>query len=159
MIERSGKEVDRIEVVKSLGAASVGQTFQCKMYGPKFKEGKTVVIKLLRSDVQNRMKREEKVMLECAGQVDEAMSQTYEGQLGIYHNELNLVKEAENIRAGKVYDGKFDDVESEKISEVISPTANSLVLEEAPGKTFVYALTCKGPAWLTSSSSPSSAQC
>jgi len=135
MIERSGKEVDRIEVVKSLGAASVGQTFLCKMYGPKFKKGKTVVIKLLRSDVQNRMKREEKVMLECAGQVDEAMKQTYEGQLGIYHNELNLVKEAENIRAGSVYNGKFDDVESEKISEVISPTANSLVLEEAPGKT------------------------
>lgn len=135
MIERSGKEVDHIEVVKSLGAASVGQTFLCKMYGPKFKEGKIVVIKLLRSDVQNRMKREEKVMLECAGQVDEAMKQTYQGQLGIYHNELNLVKEAENIRAGSVYNGKFDDVESEKISEVISPTANSLVLEEAPGKT------------------------
>ncbi|MBO6214868.1 MAG: hypothetical protein J6N76_04950 [Lachnospiraceae bacterium] len=135
MIKRSGGEVDRIRVEKSLGAASVGQTFLCKIYGPKFKDGKTVVIKLLRSDVQNRMAREEKVMLDCAGMVDEGMRQTYEGQLSIYHNELDLVKEAENIKAGTVYNGKFKDVESEKVNETISPTSNSLVIDEAPGKT------------------------
>ncbi|MBQ6132542.1 MAG: hypothetical protein IJI65_00125 [Lachnospiraceae bacterium] len=135
MIERSGKQVDRIEIQKSLGAASVGQTFLCKMYGPKFKDGKTVVIKLLRSDVQNRMMREKKVMLDCAGMVDEGMRQTYEGQLGIYFNELDLVKEAENIKAGNVYNNRYADVESEKINETIPPTTNSLVLDEAPGKT------------------------
>ena len=64
--ERSAGKITKIEVNKSLGAASVGQAFLCKVYGPDMTEGKNVVIKLLRPDVRNRMMREKAVMLEAA---------------------------------------------------------------------------------------------
>ena len=138
MIEKSHGMITKIEVLKNLGAATVGQTFRCKMFGPTLpKEGKNVVIKLLRADVQNRMKRESKVMLDCAKATDEGMYETYQGQLGIYEKELDFRIEAENIKAGDIYNGRFNDVESEKINGIIDPTVNTLVLEEAPGSTLV----------------------
>ena len=136
MIGRSAGTVTKIDVKKSLGAASVGQTFRCVLYGPNLpKEGRSVVIKLLRPDVQNRMMREEKVMLECARDVDEGMFETYKGQLSTYKSELDFTKEAKNIREGEVYNGKFSDVESEKVNDLIAPTVNSLIIEEAEGRT------------------------
>ena len=136
MIERSGRSINRINVEKNLGAATVGQTFLCRMFGPKLpKEGKQVVIKLLRPDVQNRMTREEEVMLECARNTDESMEATYKGQLENYRKELDLSNEAKNIREGEVYNGKYGDVEVVKINDVIDSTVNSLVLELADGKT------------------------
>lgn len=136
MVGRSGGTVTNIEVKKSLGAASVGQTFSCVLYGPNLpKEGRKVVIKLLRPDVQNRMMREEEVMLDCAKSVDDGMYETYKGQLANYKAELDLTKEKENINEGKVYNGKFENVESEGINELIDATVNSLVIEEAEGET------------------------
>ena len=70
IIENSKGKVKSIDVLKSLGAASVGQAFLCKMYGPAYPEGKEVVIKLLRPDVRNRMVRERKIMEEAAKKVD-----------------------------------------------------------------------------------------
>ena len=138
MIENSQGMITKIEVLKNLGAATVGQTFRCRMYGPTLpKEGKNMVIKLLRADVQNRMKRESKVMLECAKATDPGMYETYLGQLGIYTKELDFRVEAENIKAGMIYNNRFTDVESENINGIVSPTVNTLVLEEAPGSTLV----------------------
>ena len=135
MIERSDGAITRIEVIQNLGAASVGQTFRCRVYGPNIpKEGKNVVIKLLRPDCQNRMKREEKVMLDCAKKV-EGMYETYKGQLSNYYAELDLSKEYKNIQEGQIYNGKYANVKSEKASNIITPTPNSLMIEEAPGKT------------------------
>ena len=137
IIERSGGIVKKIDVVKNLGAASVGQTFLCKLYGPSLpKEGRKVVIKLLRSDVQNRMFREEKVMLKCARDTDEGMEKTYKGQLEQYHKELDLINEMTNAKEGSTfYDGKEKGVEVEKINDIITHTTNSLVIEQADGKT------------------------
>lgn len=136
MVESSGGTITKIVVEKNLGAASVGQTFKCRLFGPgQPAEGKSVVIKLLRPDVQNRMSREKDVMLRCASKVDKGMHDTYEGQLENYFNELDLKKEADNIKEGAVYDGKYNNVESEKINGLIDPSVNSLVLEEAEGKT------------------------
>ena len=141
MVENSGGSITKIKVLKNLGAASVAQTFRCKIYGPTFpKEGKNVVIKLMRSDVQNRMKREEKVMLQCAKDTDEGMYETYKGQLSIYYKELDFKSEAENIKAGEVYNKKFETVESEKINGYINPTVNTLVLDEAEGTTLDAAM-------------------
>ncbi|MBQ1548548.1 MAG: hypothetical protein IIZ61_09170 [Lachnospiraceae bacterium] len=139
MIQKSQGTITKIEVLKNLGAASVGQTFKCKLYGPNLPaEGKGVVIKLLRPDAANRMAREEEILLNCAKTVDgegKGMHLTFQGQLANHKAELDLTKEANNIEAGKVYDGKFKDVECEKINTLIDPTVNSLVLEEAEGKT------------------------
>jgi hypothetical protein len=135
MIERSGDTIKRIDVIKNLGAASVGQTFLCRMYGPNLPaEGKQVVIKLLRPDVHNRMEREKEVMLSCARDTDEGMEATYRGQLSNYLKELDLKIEEQNIKDGVIYDNKYPDVESERVNNLIEPTNNSLVLELAEGR-------------------------
>ena len=137
MIQRSrDKKITRIEVTDNLGAASVGQTFRCKVFGPDLpQEGEYVVIKLLRPDCQNRMKREEKVMLICAKAVNDGIYETYKGQLNNYYDELDLSKEGKNIDEGKVYDNRDDLVASEKRCTLVDPTANTVMIEQAEGKT------------------------
>ena len=69
MVQNSHKQIKSITVVKPLGAASVGQTFLCKITKADGKE-EEVAIKLLKPDVRNRMMREKKIMLECAHKTD-----------------------------------------------------------------------------------------
>lgn len=138
MAARSHGQVDRIEIVRALGAASVGQAFLCKLHGPNLPdEGKDVVIKLLRPDVRNRMEREKPIMLKCARQTDEneGMLDTYRGQLSRIEEELDLTLEAANVREGRVYDEDWSTVKSMKLSQLIEPTVNSMVVERASGTT------------------------
>ncbi len=138
LVESSGGKVTKIEVVKSLGAASVGQAFLCKVFGPAkdMKNGREVVIKLLRPEAKNRMSREEAIMLKAAQDTDEAMYLTYKGQLDNYKRELDLSIEAENCRqADRFYTGKFDDVKTMQVFDGIPATSTSLVIEKAPGVT------------------------
>ena len=138
MVERSKGKITKMEVTKPLGAASVGQAFLCKMYGPTLPaDGKEVVVKLLRPDVRNRLEREKKFMLDCALKTDESrgMLATYEGRLKKIMEELDLTVEANNCRMGYVYNDKTDSVQSMKINDIIEPTVNSLVLEQAEGTT------------------------
>ena len=153
MIDRSNKRITKIEVTRALGAASVGQAFLCKMYGPGMPEdGQDVVVKLLRPNVRNRMLREKKIMLQCAKLTDIMMSQkegnkenntdimggmeaTYRGQLARIEEELDLTIEARNVQKGTVYDEGFTTVQAMKVNNVVEPTANSLVIERAPGTT------------------------
>ena len=138
MVERSHGKVTKMEVVRALGAASVGQAFMCRIYGPGMpEEGNEVVVKLLRPDVRNRMERERKIMIDCADQTDEnhGMKATYEGQLLRISEELDLSFEAQNVEMGKVYDKKTTMVQSMKVNPLIEPTVNALALEKAPGTT------------------------
>ena len=148
MIDRSAGKISRIEVDRALGAASVGQTFLCRMYGPDLPaEGKDVVVKLLKPDVRNRMMRERNLMLSCAEETDKSggMKATYEGQLKRIEEELDLTIEARNVKLGEVYDkavskkrqekGLGDSVTSMKLDELVAPTVNSMVLEKAKGTT------------------------
>lgn len=134
MVERSEGKITSIEVTKSLGSASVGQAFKCTIYGPEFKEGKKVVVKLLKPDVRNRMAREKGIMLECARQTDRGMVATYEGQLERIEEELDLTIEARNIDKGRLYDGD-DGVMSVIPVDMIEATTTSLMMEEAKGDT------------------------
>lgn len=138
MVERSNKKVTKIKKIKSLGAASVGQAFLCRLYGPTMpEEGKEVVIKLLRPDVRNRMMKEKELMLKAAKETDDTdgMLGTYLGSLERIEKELDLTLEAKNCEAGHIYDGKSKGVKSMNVNNVIEPTMNSLVLEKAPGQT------------------------
>lgn len=138
MVESSGGNITRIEKIKSLGAASVGQTFLCKVYGPSkdMVNGKELVIKLLRPDAKNRMQREEDVMLKAAQDTDEAMYLTYKGQLENYKKELDLSIEGNNCKLGiQYYKDKFADVKTMQVYEGVSATSTSLVLEKAEGVT------------------------
>ncbi len=143
MVERSNGRITSIEVTRALGAASVGQTFLCRMKGPGLPtEGKNVVVKLLKPDVRNRMMREKEVMLYCARKTDETggMEATYLGQLSRIEEELDLTIEARNVVKGAIYDKvrkgqEADGVKSMKLNDMVDPTVNSMVLEMAPGTT------------------------
>lgn len=135
IVERSKGSIEKIDVLKSLGAASVGQAFLCKVFGKNYPEGKTVVVKLLRPDVRNRMMREEKLMLKCAEDTDAGMLATYKGQLANIKKELDLTLEAKNVEAGSVYEGKHDDVVCMKLEYMVEPTANTMIAECAEGTT------------------------
>ncbi len=63
------------------------------------------------------------------------MRATYEGRLKKIMEELDLTIEAKNCRMGYVYNDKKASVQSMKINEIIEPTVNSLVLEQADGTT------------------------
>lgn len=164
IIERSNGRIEKIEVVKSLGAASVGQAFLCKVYGKEeLKDGKNVVVKLLRPDARNRMMREKQVMLNAARMTDEAemlpaeieamrkknqiggMEATYLGNLQRIEEELDLTKEADNCRQGAIYNKPVKDSETKKekpnmcdamkISDLAAPTSDTCVMEMAGSMT------------------------
>ena len=165
MVQRSHGQVKNIKVVKPLGAASVGQTFLCRITRADGRE-EEVAVKLLKPDVTNRMMREKELMIRCARETDiqvrrnenqkraaahkkllpeigpldkGGMQVTYEGQLERIQEELDLTVEAHNVELGSIYD-KVKNKEDEKVSSmklctVIAPTTTSMVLEKAPGET------------------------
>lgn len=57
MIKDSGGAITSISDRQSLGAASVAETFKCKISGPKIKS-QFVVVKILRPDAQDNMKKD-----------------------------------------------------------------------------------------------------
>ena len=135
MIMNSKGMITRIEVKRSLGAASIGQVFMCKIYGPNMEaEGRDVVIKLLRPDVQNHLEREKEFMLRCAKETSAGMVRTFMGQLGAIERELDLRIEAENVERGKIYDKGSKTVQSMKTIDLVKPDANALMLEKASGE-------------------------
>ena len=137
LIESSGGRITKIERIRSLGAASVGHTFLCKVYGPAqdLKNGKEVVIKILRPEAKNRMLREESIMLEAARETDEAMYLTYKGQLENYKKELDLSIEAKNISDGyQSYQNKIDNVETIKVLDGVPASSTSLIVEKSEGE-------------------------
>lgn len=165
IVESSHKQIKKIEVLKSLGAASVGQTFLCKLIRSDGIEEECAV-KLLKPDVRNRMMREKKLMTECARKTDKigrqkdnlkraeaglpqlpdfkknekgGMQATYEGQLMRIEEELDLTIEARNVELGKIYDKarneKEEKVVSMKLNDLVAPATNYMVLKKAPGET------------------------
>lgn len=150
IVDRSNGQITKINLIKALGAASVGQTFLCTVYGPEYPEGKEVVVKLLRPDVRNRMLRERDVIIGCAKKADRmdangneinlnvekgGLEATYEGQLERIEEELDLTIEAKNAQLGSVYDKGYSAIKAMKVDNIIEPTQNVLVLEKAPGVT------------------------
>ncbi|MCR5502813.1 MAG: hypothetical protein K6F53_07375 [Lachnospiraceae bacterium] len=135
IVARSKNAIKKLEVVKSLGAASVGQAFLCKMYDRHHPDGVNVVVKLLRPDVRNRMMREEDIMLNAAAKTDAGMLATYKGQLKNIKKELDLTLEARNVEAGEVYMNRHADVTSMQLNYIVEPTANTMIAECAEGTT------------------------
>ena len=97
LVDNSNGKVTKIVKVKSLGAASVGQAFFCKAYGPGLgDDGKTVVVKILRPDIQNKMKREEQIMLDAAQATNDGMVATYQGQMDTFSPDKRMVNQNYN---------------------------------------------------------------
>jgi len=140
MVQRSNGRIERIEVTRSLGAASVGQAFLCKVYTRDSLTPSEVVIKLLRPDVRNRMLREKKIMQKCAAKAGKGMAKTYDGLLTRYMEELDLTIEATNCERGRIYDDNENNVESMKVSSLANPTPNAMMVNRANGDTVINVL-------------------
>ena len=140
MVQRSNGRIERIEVTRSLGAASVGQAFLCKVYTRNSPTPSEVVIKLLRPDVRNRMLREKKIMQKCAAKAGKGMAKTYDGLLTRYMEELDLTIEAANCERGRIYDDNENNVESMKVSSLANPTPNAMMVNRAYGDTVINVL-------------------
>lgn len=140
--------ITNINVDKSLGAASVGQTLLCTVTCEDGSSRK-VAIKLLRPDAQNRIEREKDIFLDVARQIP-GMERTYLGRLERILEEVDLTIEASNVQKGEVYDKDlvieknvnkktekttYKDVHSMKLDKGIETTRDIMALECAPGKT------------------------
>ena len=123
IVQRSHKQIKNIKVIKPLGAASVGQTFLCKLTRADGKEDE-VAVKLLKPDVKNRMMREKDVMLFCARMTDKD-SRTNENRRRKEENvkrrqqgkaELEMLPEIKEEDKGGMqmtYEGQLERIEEE----------------------------------------------
>ncbi|MCR5536197.1 MAG: hypothetical protein K6F05_02145 [Succinivibrio sp.] len=134
LVNSSNHEISKISVVKSLGAASVGQAVLCRFYTKEHPEGIDKVVKFLRPDVQNRVEREQKVFLEAAKKVP-GMDVTFKGDLKSIMEELDLTVEARNVLSGQIYSQDNPEVKSMTLSDLALPTTDVMVIDLAPGTT------------------------
>ncbi|MCR5536007.1 MAG: phosphotransferase [Succinivibrio sp.] len=133
-IETSKGKISKIEVVRSLGAASVGQALLCKVYTKDKPQGIECVVKILRPEITNKVQRELNIFREAARTIP-GMELTFEGNLKSILEELNLGVEANNIIAGKTYNNGTD-VQSMKLLNLVPPSSDMIIIEKAPGVTF-----------------------
>ncbi len=162
IIEESNGTIDHIDKVQVLGAASVGQTILVNVFEKGKTEGIQKVVKILRPDVQNSMKREIEFMENCAKQVDAdvyakkqmeaaqaqpdnfvpnapddqhegGMLKTFRGKVKSIRRELDLRLEADNVELGKIYEDELLHIRSMKVDSNTKSTIQTLVLEKAKG--------------------------
>ena len=153
IIKDSDGSIDRIEKLKVLGTASVGQAVLVKVYEKGAPEGVEKVVKILRPDAENHMERELAFMQKCAAEVDKeafneanqgtgqvaaedyrgAMSRTFDGRVKNIKKEFDLRLEAQNVDLGKVYEDPLLHISTMKLDGKAKKAANALVLERAPG--------------------------
>ena len=154
IVERSAGRILSVRVERSLGAASVGQAFLCKMFTKEHPEGEECVVKLLRPTVKTAIIREREIFEAAAASVP-GMAKTFEGQLSRILDELDFTLEATNINFGRsVYEqpvylcqnSPFSNSEiltfnltslhSMEVHPLVTPTMDCLVLKKAPGETY-----------------------
>ena len=145
-----------IEVVRSLGAASVGEAFECEFVvtDPADPTGKRrptqkCVVKIMRHDAELRVDEEGKIFAAAAAKIP-GMAATWDGQFRQYKTEFDFRNEARNVEAGQdlynVRDGKVPalgpktniacpNVTSMKMSSLVPPEKNAMVAELVPADT------------------------
>ena len=137
MVNSSNGRIRSIEVLSSLGAASVGEAFRCRITDHNG-QPRECVVKILRPDAANRVQRERPIFERAAAKVP-GMLGTFRGQMDGIMEELDFGIEAGNARAGIVYDKPFDgeerSIQCVKLAEDIPPKSNSMAMEMAPGTT------------------------
>lgn len=154
LIQLSNGEINRIEVIKSLGQATIGQVFLCRIYTREHQEtGEEVVIKLLRPNIENAIRREHDKFLEVINRLPENERQSqlkaFESDYRNILKELDFTLESENVDLGaKAYEKPnvavdssdniktFENVFSTKRHPSVPSTVSALVLTKAPGETF-----------------------
>ncbi|MBQ3883439.1 MAG: phosphotransferase [Succinivibrio sp.] len=134
VINNSDGKIKKIDIQRSLGAASVGEAFLCKVYTADKPEGVDCVIKILRPDVMNKALREMEIFREAAKKIP-GMDVTFEGSLKTIMEELDLTIEAQNVVSGQIYSNFDSKVQSMKLFDLVPPSTDVLIIEKAPGVT------------------------
>ena len=153
IVNRSNGAIKSIQVIRSLGAASVGQAFLCKMVTEEHPNGEECVVKLLRPNVKTIIENERQRFVDAA-KATPGMEKTFEGQYARILEELDFTKEKTNINfARNVYeqpvmiytDGvvrttqrvvTMNKLHSMEVHPSVPPTMDSLILKKAPGETY-----------------------
>src|SRR5262249_31802079 len=106
IVAQSGGKIDRIDGLRSLGAASVGETLLARVH-VRLEDGRIeprdVVIKLLRPGIQERAERERMFFEDAAREVGGGMTETFRGIADQINTEMDLSREAANVRRAGVY--------------------------------------------------------
>ena len=158
------RQIKGIEIRKSLGAASVGEAFLCTI---RYTEQRAVtnpedpfgdpivrdvelmadvVIKIMRPDAEERVKREAEVFTAAAKKIGEGMAATWQGQLDQYMTEFDFTNEAKNVTEGlKIYQVAGEptspyraiapSVSSMALSDIVKTTKNAMVCKLVKGET------------------------
>lgn len=154
IVERSQGQILSVTVERSLGAASVGQAFLCKMVTLEHPQGEECVVKILRPDVKTVISRERAIFEDAASKVP-GMEKTFSGQFARILEELDFTLEATNVNfARNVYEQppylrqtslatgrnietlNLVDLHSMELHPLATPTMGTLVLKKAPGVTY-----------------------
>ena len=107
-------------------------------YADKNGATRQCVVKILRPDAANRVKREQPIF-ERAAQKVPGMLGTFQGQLEGIMEELDFTIEVRNAKTGalynKPYNGENRSIQSVTVVEDIAPKSTSMIMEQAPGTT------------------------
>jgi len=138
-IAASKGDITAITVKRSLGAASVGQTFLCEVvYEGGRKE--MCAIKVLRTESGLRAEREKKVLGEIAQGMGDAMAATFRGKADRIMEEFDFSTENANIGTGREAYGSgktgIENVDSVEGLPGLKPTSHVLGMKAVPGKTY-----------------------
>lgn len=137
IVNDSQGKITALKDVRSLGAASVGETFLANV---EKSDGSSemVVVKLLRPGIAQRAGRERQFMDAVAERLP-GMQGTFAGIADQIEAEMDLRSEAANVRLGEVYDHRGNPyVQSMKLSTTVPAQSNYMLIERAPGSTLSH---------------------
>jgi hypothetical protein len=134
IIQQSGGKIEGITGIRSLGAASVGETVMAKVQVAGEAEPRDVVIKLLRPGIQQRAERE-RAFFEGVARDIPGMTGTFRGIAAQIDTEMDLSREADNVTRAAVYNGGDQHVRAMQLIDVVVPKPGYMLLERAPGGT------------------------
>ena len=133
--------IEAMESVRSLGAASVGETVSATVLlkpkdGASETEKQRLVIKLLRPGIELRAARDREFFMRLANDVGQGMPKTIEGIARQIDDELDLRNEAANIRLAQTYNKRMDPmVQAMRQAPINAIDRQYLALQRAPGST------------------------
>ncbi len=137
-----GDKIAEIKKIKSLGAASIAETFLCEV---KYqgRPSAQVVVKIMRPELDPKSLENEKTfIMDCANKTDESgvMQATFSAHYKKMREELDFGNEANNVKLGmKAYSAKDkvtgDTVGSVSLSQTIPSGKDYLVMDLAKGTT------------------------
>ncbi|WP_406043928.1 hypothetical protein [Succinimonas sp.] len=148
--------IQSIELEESVGAASVGEAFICRFKYKKAGSDEVIterkIVKIMRHDAEERVRKEAEVFTAAAQKIGNFMAKTWQGQLNQYMKEFDFRNEAKNIKEGvKIYDIRDNpnhpsyaigsNVTSMKLADdLVPPQKNILVGSLGSGSTVDYTI-------------------